>query len=136
MEDKGEVLYELGPKFNFFYELTMPTGRKLKSALTAVIISIVLYVILFLCKGYIVGLENETMSSIYNIANIVCIVAIIITIIMLISRISMQIMEYKGISYKFYKDCMVYENDFLSQTKKTIEYSKNWITIKVKRPFK
>lgn len=123
MEDKGEVLYELGPKFNFFYELTMPTGRKLKSALTAVIISIVLYVILFLCKGYIVGLENETMSSIYNIANIVCIVAIIITIIMLISRISMQIMEYKGISYKFYKDCMVYENDFLSQTKKTIEYS-------------
>ena len=25
----------LGPKFNFFYELTMPTGRKLKSALTA-----------------------------------------------------------------------------------------------------
>ena len=34
MEDKGEVLYEIGPKFNFFYELTMPTGRRLKSALT------------------------------------------------------------------------------------------------------
>ena len=61
--------------------------------------------------------------SIYNIATIVCCIAIVVTIIMLIGRISMQILEYKGISYKFYKDCMVYENDFLSQTKKVIEYS-------------
>lgn len=123
MEDKGEVLYELGPKFNFFYELTMPTGRKLKSALTAVVVSLVLFVILFLCKGYVTEIGNETINSIYNVGNIVCIIAIVLTVIMLISRISMQILEYKGISYKFYKNCMVYENDFLSQTKKTIEYS-------------
>ena len=123
MEDKGEVLYEIGPKFNFFYELTMPTGRRLKSALTGVIISIVLLIVLFLCKGYITDFNNEIIMSIYNIATIVCCIAIVVTIIMLIGRISMQILEYKGISYKFYKDCMVYENDFLSQTKKTIEYS-------------
>ena len=30
MEDKGEVLYELSPKFDFLYELTMPTGKKMK----------------------------------------------------------------------------------------------------------
>ena len=123
MEDKGEVLYEIGPKFNFFYELTMPTGRRLKSALTGVIISIVLLIVLFLCKGYITDFNNEIIMSIYNIATIVCCIAIVVTIIMLIGRISMQILEYKGISYKFYKDCMVYENDFLSQTKKVIEYS-------------
>lgn len=123
MEDKGEVLYEIGPKFNLFYELTMPTGRRLKSALTGVIISIVLLIVLFLCKGYITDFNNEIIMSIYNIATIVCCIAIVVTIIMLIGRISMQILEYKGISYKFYKDCMVYENDFLSQTKKVIEYS-------------
>ena len=123
MEDKGEVLYEIGPKFNFFYELTMPTGRRLKSALTGVIISIALLIVLFLCKGYITDFNNEIIMSIYNIATIVCCIAIVVTIIMLIGRISMQILEYKGISYKFYKACMVYENDFLSQTKKVIEYS-------------
>ena len=84
MEDKGEVLYELGPKFNFFYELTMPTGRKLKSALTAVVVSLVLFVILFLCKGYVTEIGNETINSIYNVGNIVCIIAIVLTIIMLI----------------------------------------------------
>ena len=41
MEDKGEVLYEIGPKFNFFYELTMPTGRKIKSSFTIMIITII-----------------------------------------------------------------------------------------------
>ena len=35
----------------------------------------------------------------------------------------MQVLEYKGIKYTFYKNCMVYENNFLNQTKKTIEYS-------------
>ena len=35
----------------------------------------------------------------------------------------MQSLEYKGIKYYFYKNCMVYENNFLNQTRKTIEYS-------------
>ena len=37
MEDKGEVLYELGPKFDFFYEMTMPTGKKMRSSFVSAI---------------------------------------------------------------------------------------------------
>ena len=42
--------------------------------------------------------------------------------------------EYKGIKYKFYKDCLVCENTFLSQTKKTIEYS-NIREVEIRRTF-
>ena len=123
MEDKGEVLYEIGPKFNFFYELTMPTGRKIKSSFTIMIITIILNVIFLIGKKYIVDMNNITILNVYNICSIVCLIVLILTILLFISKIVMQILEYKGIKYKFYKNCMVYENDFLSQTKKTIEYS-------------
>jgi len=53
MEDKGEVLYELSPKFDFIYELTMPTGRKMKSALAIVIVSIILNIILIFKQYYV-----------------------------------------------------------------------------------
>lgn len=123
MEDKGEVLYEIGPKFNFFYELTMPTGRKIKSSFTIMIITIILNVIFLIGKKYIVDMNNITILNVYNICSIVCLIVLMLTILLFISKIVMQILEYKGIKYKFYKNCMVYENDFLSQTKKTIEYS-------------
>lgn len=123
MEDKGEVLYELSPKFDFIYELTMPTGRKMKSALVTVIISIILNVILGLGKGYILDTNNTTMLNVYNVSKIVCIVLLIFTIFLFTLRIIMQVLEYKGIKYKFYKNCLIFENNFLSQTKKTIEYS-------------
>ena len=38
MEQKGEVLYEISPKFEFLYELTTPMGRKMKSSFIAVIV--------------------------------------------------------------------------------------------------
>lgn len=123
MEEKGEVLYELSPKFNFFYELTMPTGKKMKSAFTAVIISAILSIILLFAKNYVTQINNAMFMSIYNVCFIVCLIVLIFSILMFISKVAMQIMEYKGITYKFYKNCMVFENDFLSQTKKTIEYS-------------
>ena len=123
MEDKGEVLYEIGPKFNFFYELTMPTGRKIKSSFTIMIITMILNVIFLIGKKYIVDMNNITILNVYNICSIVCLIVLMLTILLFISKIVMQILEYKGIKYKFYKNCMVYENDFLSQTKKTIEYS-------------
>ena len=123
MEDKGEVLYEIGPKFNFFYELTMPTGRKMKSSFTIMIITMILNVIFLIGKKYIVDMNNITILNVYNICSIVCLIVLMLTILLFISKIVMQILEYKGIKYKFYKNCMVYENDFLSQTKKTIEYS-------------
>lgn len=123
MEDKGEVLYELSPKFDFIYELTMPTGRKMKSALLTIIISIILNVILVFGKGYIVEANNTTMLNIYNVCKIVCIILLLYAILAFVLRTAMQMLEYRGIKYKFYKDCLVFENNFLSQTRKTIEYS-------------
>lgn len=123
MEEKGEVLYELKPKFDFFYEILMPTGKKMKSALLSVVITVVIKIILSLAKNSVLGMNNEMFSTIYNVCNIVTIIAIIFSILIFIARIVIQVLEYKGMSYKFYKNCMIFENNFLSQTRKTIEYT-------------
>ena len=122
MEDKGEVLYELKPTFNFLYELVMPTGRKIRSALMSIILAIVIKVILIFSKSYILGFNNELINSIYNVCDILMILVIILTMIFFAARIIFQILEYRGMSYKFYKDYMTSENTFLNQTRKTIDY--------------
>lgn len=122
MEDKGEVLYELKPTFNFLYELVMPTGRKICSALMSIILAIVIKVILIFSKSYILGFNNELINSIYNVCDILMILVIILTMIFFAARIIFQILEYRGMSYKFYEDCMTSENTFLNQTRKTIDY--------------
>ena len=122
MEDKGEVLYELKPTFNFLYELVMPTGRKIRSALMSIILAIVIIVILIFSKSYILGFNNELINSIYNVCDILMILVIILTMIFFAARIIFQILEYRGMSYKFYEDCMTSENTFLNQTRKTIDY--------------
>lgn len=123
MEDKGEVLYELKPKFDFLYEIMMPTGKKMKSALISVIILAIVKIILSFAKGYVLGMNNELFATLYNVTNIIIIVAIVFAIILCIARIAIQILEYNGMSYKFYKNCMIFENSFLNQTRKTIEYA-------------
>lgn len=122
MEEKGEVLYELKPSFNFIYELTMPTGRKIRSALMSIVLAIVIKFILAYAKDYIIGFNNELIDSIYNVCNGIMLIVILLTIIMFVARIILQILEYRGMSYKFYENCMIFENNFLNQTRKTIEY--------------
>ena len=123
MEEKGEVLYELGPKFDFFYELTMPTGKKMKSSFIAVIIVLVINVIIELARSMAQDAGNYTSMSMFKIVTIIGLIFLAFFVLMFIARITMQVLEYKGIKYTFYKNCMVYENKFLNQTKKTIEYS-------------
>lgn len=123
MEDKGEVLYELGPKFDFLYELTMPTGKKIRSSFFVVLITLIISVIFEFLKSVAIDSNNATFLSVVNILFIIGIVFFVFSILMFIVRIVMQSLEYKGIKYTFYKNCMIYENKFLSQTKKTIEYS-------------
>lgn len=123
MEEKGEILYELGPKFDFLYELTMPTGRKMKSSFGATIISAIICIILFVFNDNIVNMQNGGIMNIYNICKVISVVIFIFTALMFASKVILQILEYKGIKYKFYKDCLVFENNFLNQTRKTIEYS-------------
>ena len=123
MEDRGEVLYELKPKFDFFYEIMMPTGKKMKSALLSVIILVIITIILAFSKSYVLGMNNELFNTLFNVSNIIVIIAMVFAIILFIARIFIQVLEYKGMSYKFYKNCMIFENNFLNQTKKTIEYT-------------
>jgi len=123
MEDRGEVLYELKPKFDFFYEIMMPTGKKMKSALLSVIILAIIIIILAFSKSYVLGMNNELFKTLFNVSNIIVIIAMVFAIILFIARIFIQVLEYKGMSYKFYKNCMIFENNFLNQTKKTIEYT-------------
>lgn len=123
MDDKGEVLYEISPKFDFFYELTMPTGRKMKSAIVGAIIAAVINIILLIFKKDILAINNSTYTLMYNVCSAVCLIILIFMILMAVARIVLQSLEYKGIKYKFYKDCLVFENSFLNQTRKTIEYS-------------
>ena len=123
MEEKGEVLYELGPKFDFFYELTMPTGKKMKSSFIAVIVALVINVIIEIARSMAQDAGNYTSMSMFKIVTIIGLIFLAFFVLMFIARITMQVLEYKGIKYTFYKNCMVYENKFLNQTKKTIEYS-------------
>ncbi len=123
MEDKGEVLYELSPKFDFLYELTMPTGKKMKSSFMAVVSSLVITVVFEFLKSVAMDANNQNFLSIVKVLFVVGLVFLLFSILMFIVRIVMQSLEYKGIKYTFYKECLVYENSFLNQTKKTIEYS-------------
>jgi len=123
MEDKGEVLYELGPKFDFFYEMTMPTGKKMRSSFVSAIVTAIITIAFFLFKD---SLFAEASSDIHNMLKVIGIILIVLLVffgIIFIARVLMQSLEYKGIKYYFYKNCMVYENNFLNQTRKTIEYS-------------
>ena len=55
-----------------------------------------------------------------------------ITIIKFIIDIIFQYLQYKHIEYKFYENIMIYEDDFLNQHRKTIEY-KNIKEIEIRR---
>lgn len=123
MEDRGEVLYELSPKFDFLYELTMQTGKKMKSAIVGAIIAAIINIILLVFRNDILSMNNTTYSLMYKACATICLIIMIFMILMAIARVILQSLEYKGIKYRFYKDCLVFENSFLNQTRKTIEYS-------------
>lgn len=123
MEDRGEVLYELSPKFDFLYELTMPTGKKMKSAIVGAIIAAIINIVLLVFRNDIISMNNTTYSLMYKACAAICLIIMIFMILMAIARVILQSLEYKGIKYRFYKDCLVFENSFLNQTRKTIEYS-------------
>lgn len=123
MEDRGEILYEISPKFDFIYELTMPTGKKMKSAIVGAIIAAIINIVLLIFKKDILAMNHSSYALMYKACSVICLIILIFMILMAIARIILQSLEYKGIKYKFYKDCLVFENSFLNQTRKTIEYS-------------
>ena len=123
VENKNkEPILKLSPKFDFFYELGMPTGRKIKNTIILILIFV---------AGFIVFCLNKDKVDITNVNGInfnviifwVFILALIISIIKLIIHIVMKKMQYENITYAFFDDYMYYEDAFLNQHKKNIKYS-------------
>lgn len=120
-----EVLYKISPRFSLIYELFMPTGRKIKSTIAILLFMCIVSVIYFLnmktlnLSGVIVFGD----ISIQSILSAICIVLNIVLAIKLVFHVVFQSLQYKHITYNFYNTHMVYEDDFLNQHRKNIEYS-------------
>lgn len=116
--EEEKLMYELSPKFNFVYELFMPTGRKIKNSLVSSIIFTVLTILI--CSNIFGGIASY--QSIIAPLKIVSIVATIFSYAFLVVTTLLKIYQYKYITYKFYENHMVYEDTFLNQHKKNISY--------------
>lgn len=120
----SEVRLKITPKFNFIYELGMPTGRKIRTSLVVCIIFIIAYLLLINNQSLVKDLEVMKIAS-FNInkfLNIFAILAICFTFIRTILCTVIQILSYKNTTYTFYDKHMLYEDDFLNQHKKNILY--------------
>lgn len=123
--ENEKLLREIKPKFNFIYELFMPTGRKMKSALVMCVIAIVITAFVSLNEASMLDFSNAVIGkfSMIDILMFFCCFMIAFSIIKFFVHFTFQKMQYDHISYKFYESYMVYEDDFLNQHKKNILYS-------------
>jgi membrane protein YdbS with pleckstrin-like domain len=124
-EDKKEELYSINPNFNFIYELFLPTGRKIKNTL-----SILILISIFTIGTYLYGNGIEALNfkingnlSVLNIIEYILLIVLALLALKLTFHIILQTLQYKHISYRFYDKYMVYEDDFLNQHKKVIQYA-------------
>lgn len=134
MEENREIKYKIIPEFNFLYELGMPTGRKIRTSFSMLLIFLIVN-ILVLLKGNILNIANNEVLNkidIHKYLIIFCIILDIITFIRFIAIVVFQRLQYKHVTYTFYEDMMTYEDDFLNQHKKNIKY-KNIKEIEIRR---
>lgn len=123
-ENQDQIKFKISPKFNFFYEMGMPTGRKIRSSLIVGVIFIIATILLFSNKnsmeyGDTVLILNMTM---FDTLKWIAIIAIAFSFIRAILCTVIQKLSYDHTTYTFYDKFMVYEDDFLNQHKKTIQY--------------
>ena len=118
----NEVIYEFKPKYNLLYELLMPTGKKVRKFIVAILLCIIIYICI---NTFAYGLFTNEIVGSFDIADILSILFIILGVLSLIALIIQIIFyhfEYKNISYKFYEDHIEYEDKFLNQQLKNIKY--------------
>ena len=134
MEDNREIKYQITPKFNFLYEMGMPTGKKIRTAIFVLILFIVLTIIVALKAGSLTFANYEIFNNIKidKLLLILCIIADVVTAIKLVATIVFQKLQYNHVTYTFYDTMMTYEDDFLNQHKKNIEY-KNIKEVEIRR---
>lgn len=134
MENNREVKYKITPKFNLLYEMGMPTGKKIRNSMFVLLVFIVLTIIVIAKAGSLEFANYELFKNIKidKFLLILCIIADIVTIIKLVATIIFQKLQYNHVTYTFYDDMMVYEDDFLNQHRKNIEY-KNIKEVEIRR---
>lgn len=121
MEEKEELL-KITPKFNIIYELGMPTGRKIKNSIIAIIISFVIMIIGSISINYLNFKDEYQKNNIINTVNLVLIIIILFFVVKLIIHIIVQSMQYKNITYTFYNEYMEYKDTFWNHQTKIIRY--------------
>ena len=134
MDENREVRYQITPKFNIIYELGMPTGRKIRTALFALLVFIILTFLVAFKAGSMSIVNNDIFKNIKidKFLLILCFVADLVTIIRLVGTIVFQSLQYRHVTYTFYDTMMTYEDDLLNQHKKNIEY-KNIKEVEIRR---
>ena len=106
----NEVIYEFKPKYNLLYELLMPTGKKVRKFIVAILLCIIIYICI---NTFAYGLFTNEIVGSFDIADILSILFIILGVLSLIALIIQIIFyhfEYKNISYKFYEDHIELKN--------------------------
>lgn len=121
--DNIEPKYVIKPRFNILYELIMPTGKKIKKSLLMLICVIALYVLLIICKGVVDFDKILNGVNVDLILNTIFIVLIVILCIKTAIHIVFQVLQYKNLSFSFFDEYLIYEDSFLNQHRKTIQYS-------------
>lgn len=134
MDDNREVKYKISPEFNLLYELGMPTGRKIRTSIFFIIIFLIATIVVIVKAGDLTFANYEIFNNIKvdKFLLVLCIIADIVTIIRLVSTIIFQKLQYNHVTYTFYDHMMIYEDDFLNQHRKNIEY-KNIKEVEIRR---
>ena len=64
MDENREVRYQITPKFNIIYELGMPTGKKIRTALFALLVFIILTFLVAFKAGSMSIVNNDIFKNI------------------------------------------------------------------------
>ncbi|MCX8075297.1 MAG: PH domain-containing protein [Clostridia bacterium] len=118
-------IFKIKPKYNLIYELGMPTGKKVANTFKIIIILLIIYII-YLVANKNFNINMDTIISginILQILNYLFLTVIAILILKAIFNMVIQIIQYNSISYTFYDKYLVYEDSFLNQHIKTIQYA-------------
>ncbi len=119
---ENDIIFKVSPKYNFIYELGMPTGKKVRLSIISIIVCVFIFLIGIFAIGTIKNSTENDISLVKDIFIKVMIVAIVFFILKTIVHIVMQALQYKNITYNFYADRVEYRDMFFNQRTKIVKY--------------
>lgn len=120
--ENDKPIFTITPKYNFIYELFMPTGKKTSKVINNFFIILVIYLLAILLNGIFKINIPADIVPVVKIINGIIIAILVILLIQIVVHIILQIYQYKNTIFTFYDSYMIYEDNFLNQHKKTIQY--------------